>query len=52
MGEVAAFLGQHPNTVRRWVKQGRYPQAADVTPNGWAIWSPKQAGEMLRIRSR
>lgn len=52
VGELAAFLGQHPNTVRRWVKRGDYPDAAERTPGGWRIWSPEQVGKILRIRTR
>lgn len=49
--EFALLLGIDESTFKRWVKAGKVPAPAAVTPSGWRLWSPDQVNEQMRKRA-
>jgi len=40
ISDVAEQIGKHPNTIRRWIKEGIIPTPREEW-NGWRIFSEK-----------
>jgi DNA-binding transcriptional MerR regulator len=49
--ELAKVLGVHPQTIKRWRKEGRIPEPAQRGTNGWHLWSPQQVQRMIKERT-
>ena len=50
IGEVAALLGVHTNTLRRWANANRIPSTR--MPGGWRRWTPEQVEEIRRMMTQ
>ena len=48
--ELARYVGVHVRTLRRWVAKGKIPKPACRADNGYGLWTPEQAREVLRWR--
>lgn len=46
IGRVAAELGLHRDTVRRYEQQGRFPASRRSPMNGYRIWTEADLQEM------
>lgn len=49
--ELARVLGVHPQTVKRWWKDGTIPPPDATARNGWNLWSPEQVRRMIQSRT-
>lgn len=54
VSELAEYVGVSARTVERWAANGDIPEPAAVTEQGWKLWSPQQASNILdeQIRKR
>lgn len=47
VGQLAAYCNVTPRTVRRWLANGDIVPASKKTGNGWNLWSPEEAKNIL-----
>lgn len=44
IGELAKIIQRRPNTIRKWEKQGRFPEhLRPIREGGWRYWTNDQA---------
>lgn len=51
LGELSDYLNIQKDTCRKWIREGKLPEAAGVTGTGWPVWSPQQVKDILRTIS-
>ena len=49
--ELAAALGVHPQTIKRWRAEGKIPDGEERGTNGWQLWSPEQVRRIIQWRT-
>jgi len=51
LSELARHVGVSQRTMQRWLSQGKIPKAAKIASNGYQLWTPEQARQVLKIRT-
>ena len=46
IGKLAAVLGLHPDTIRRYERQGLIPPAQRSPMNGYRLWSNQDVAQI------
>jgi excisionase family DNA binding protein len=52
VAELAEYVGFNVRTIERWAAAGRIPAPERTSRQGWKLWSPTQAIEVLEFAAR
>lgn len=49
IGKIATILGLHPDTIRRYEREGLIPPAQRSPMNGYRIWSQQDVARVRQV---